>query len=76
MALHRPQGGPDHRVGVGAVPAERARLGRGEPGTQRSDEQQVERPVQDGLLAWAVESDLLGGPRDEALGDGGGWLEQ
>ncbi len=51
VVMDEPQRGPDDGVGVGAVPAGRAGVGTGEPGTQDGDQQQVEQPVEHGLLA-------------------------
>ena len=58
--LQRPA---DERVRVGRVPGGRLRVGPGEPRPQRGDQQQVEQPVQHGLLAGLVAAELRGEQR-------------
>ena len=58
---------PDDGVGVGAVPAGRLGLRAREPGPQHRDQQQVEQPVEHGLLPGLVLDDLVG----EAAGPAG-----
>jgi len=59
VVVQEPQGGAHDRVAVGAVPAGRPGVRPGEPRAQRADEQQVEQPVEDDLLAGLVPADLL-----------------
>jgi AraC-like DNA-binding protein len=63
--VQQPQGGPDDGIGVRAVPGGRIRLRPREPRAQDRDQQQVEEPVEDRLLAGFVLDDLFGEQRHE-----------
>lgn len=65
VVLDQPQHRPDDRVGQGLVPGGRLRLRAREPGPQGGDDEQVEQPVQDDLLAGGVPPDLLHQQRGE-----------
>ncbi len=55
----------DDRVGVRPVPRRSLGIGAGEPGPDRGDDEQVEQPVEDHLLAGLVLDDLVGEERDQ-----------
>jgi hypothetical protein len=68
VVLQPLEGGSDDGVTMRPVPAGRSGLGSGEPRPQRGDEQEIEQPVQNGLLPGLVADDLVGQVLDEPSG--------
>ena len=60
----QPDGLRDHRIALGAVPAGRGVFRPREVGAHRVDQQQVEQPVENGVLADVV-AQHLGGEQAE-----------
>ena len=65
VVLHQAQGRADDGVGLRGVPAGRLGAGAVEPGAEQADQQQVEQPVEHGLLAGSVADDLVAEQVDE-----------
>lgn len=57
--MQQAQRAPDDGVVVRPVPGRCVRLGTSEPGPQHRHHEQVEQPVQDGLLPQLVPADLI-----------------
>jgi len=58
IGVEHPQRRPDDRVAVGVVPARHLGLRPGEPRPENGGEQQVEQPVEQGLLPGRVNDAL------------------